>query len=208
MLDKQKQTLQKAKTRQGQRPLDRAPRDEAYMSFMMAAMLRGDRSQHHMIHSSFMPPAYRPCVTPVAELKRITIRDLQLETHHRGTYLLLQSLTPPNRMTGIMALMEDENGDAVLLQLYQQEDEEVRKATDIVNVGTVLLVKEPYFKVMGDGRYGLRVDHVSDILRVEGDENIPEAWRTGYRSGTSAESWKTQGNQAMSEGRYWDAIEE
>lgn len=54
-------------------------------------------------------------------------------------------------MKAIMALMEDESGEAIVLQLYQQEDGETRKATDIVNVGTILLVKEPNFKVMGDG---------------------------------------------------------
>jgi hypothetical protein len=41
-----------------------------------------------------------------------------------------------------------------MLQIYQQEDEKIRPATAIINTGTVLLVKEPYFKVMGDGEYG------------------------------------------------------
>ena len=46
-------------------------------------------------------------------------------------------------MTAIMAIVEDENGDVIMLQLYQQEDESARAAADIVNVSTILLVKEP-----------------------------------------------------------------
>jgi hypothetical protein len=81
-------------------------------------------------------------------------------------------------MTAIMAIMEDENGDAIMLQLYQQEDEDTRAAADIVDVGTLLLVKEPYFKVMGDGEYGLRVDHLSDIVHLERDDGrIPDVWQ-------------------------------
>ena len=54
-------------------------------------------------------------------------------------------------MKAIVALMEDESGEAIVLQLYQQEDGETRKAIDIVNVDTILLVKKPNFKIMGDG---------------------------------------------------------
>jgi hypothetical protein len=49
-------------------------------------------------------------------------------------------------MTAIMAIMEDENGDVIMLQLYQQEDEDTRAAAGIVDVGKLLLVKEPYLR--------------------------------------------------------------
>lgn len=210
MIDRQKQTLLEAKKRQGQRPRDRKSREEAYGSFMLALMLRRAKAEQHMIHSSFIPPAYPPCVTPIAQLRRIMIKDFQLETHHRDTCLLLRSITPPSRMTAIMALMEDENGDVMMLQLYQQEDEDTRAAMDIIDVGTLLLIKEPYFKVMGDGEYGLRVDHLSDIIHLEkNDDRIPDAWQPRLiEIERSAESLKRKGNQAIQEGRYWDAIKE
>ena len=59
-------------------------------------------------------------------------------------------MTLPYRMTAIMAVIGDCNWDAVKLQIYQQADEEVRKATDIINVGASIVGKEPYYKVMGD----------------------------------------------------------
>ena len=113
-------------------------------------------------------------------------------------------------MTAIMAVMEDENGDVILLQLYQQEDEGNRAAADIVNVGTILLVKEPYFKVMGDGEYGLRVDHLSDVIHLKRDDaRIPKAWQPrSVEIERSADLLKIKGNLFMKESRYWDAITE
>lgn len=209
-LKSQGQTLQNAKKRQGQQPHDRKSREVAYANFMLALMLRRNKEQLYQLHSSFTPPSYPPCVTPVAQLKPITIRDLRLETHHRGTYLLLRSISPPSRMTAIAALVEDENRDVILLQLYQQEDEDTREATDIVSVGTILLVKEPYFKVMADGEYGLRVDHLSDVIHINGeDPKIPAVLRPRLiEIEHSPESLKIRGNLAMSERRYWDAITE
>lgn len=210
LIDFQKQTLQKAKKRQGERPRDRQSREYTYSKFMVALMSSRNGEERHQVHSSFIPPAYLPCTTPMTELTYVAIKDLQLETHHRGSYLLLRSITPPSRMTAIMAVMEDENGDVVMLQLYQQLDEVERAAADIVNVGTILLVKEPYFKVMGDGEYGLRVDHLSDIIHLKRDDaRIPDAWQLRLiEVERSAESLKIKGNLSMMKSRYWDAISE
>jgi hypothetical protein len=212
LLKNQRLVLRKAKARQGQRPHDRKSRAVAEGEFMLSLMMQGFRvrpDDKNMMHSSFTPPAYLPCIAPIADLKPISIQDLQLEIHHRGTYLLLRSITPPSRMTAIMALMEDEIGDVVLLQLYQQEDEETRKARDVVNVGTIFLVKEPYFKVMADGEYGLRVDHVSDVITLSVDDTrIPQKWRPRLLEiGETAEALKIKGNEAIGEGRYRDAIQ-
>ena len=209
LIERQKKTLQEAKKRQGQRPRDRKSREHTYRKFM-AVLNLGGIEDHRLVHSSLIPPAYLPCTSPMAELRYIAIKDLQLETHHRGTYLLLRSITPPSRMTAIMAIMEDENGDVMMLQLYQQEDEGKRAAADVVNVGTILLVKEPYFKVMGDGEYGLRVDHLSDIVHIKRDyARIPKAWQPRkIESVPSAESLKIKGNLSMEKKRYWDPITE
>ena len=82
-------------------------------------------------------------------------------------------------MTGILALAEDGYEDVVMLQMYQQEEEVIREATDVVDIGTILMVKEPFFKVMASGEYGLRVDHLSDVVHVNNnDPLIPQAWHT------------------------------
>jgi hypothetical protein len=103
--------------------------------------------------------------------------------------------------------MEDETEDAILVQLYQQEDEVARKAADIIDVGTTLLIKEPYFKVMGDGEYGLRVDHLSDVVSLKRDDiKVPLKWKQRLTEIHTAEGWKLKGNVAMGEDRHRDAI--
>lgn len=208
VLKKYKQTLKEAKKRQGERPHDRKPRGYASMRFMLASMPLEENNASRFIHTSFIAPAYFPCITAVAELKHITIDELLLETHHRGTYILLRCITSPNRMTAIMVLAEDKNNDVVLLQIYQQENEESRPATDIANSGTVLLVKEPYYKIMSDGEYGLRVDHLSDIVHLRSDDvRIPPDWQPRViEVDRSAEALKLKGNLAMKEGKLWDSI--
>jgi len=101
-------------------------------------------------------------------------------------------------MTAIMGLFEDETGDVVLFLLHQQDDEGARKAVDIVDVGTVLLVKEPYFKCTSDGEYALRVDHLSDVVPLSEDSSmIPDAWRPRVTEMMrTAESLKLKGNAA------------
>lgn len=203
-------TLQEAKKRQGQRPHDGKTREQTYTNFMMLFKSRGIAHLKGVVSSSFISSSYLPCSTSTAELKPVAIKNLQLETHHRGTYLLLRSITLPYRMRAIMAVMEDENEDVILLHLYQQEDESDRSAADIINIGTVLLVKEPYFKVMGDGEYGIRVDHRSDVIHLKRDDaRIPKVWQPRLiEIQLSAESLKTQGNRSMGEKKYWDAVKE
>ncbi|KAF9740546.1 hypothetical protein PMIN06_001607 [Paraphaeosphaeria minitans] len=209
MLEVQRKTLQRARMRQGERPRDREPKEKMYLKFMMNHVaIKPTKQQQNLILSSFIPSAYLPCTEPLRGMRPITIQNLQLETHHRGTYLPLRVITPPQRMTAIMVLAEDSLADVVLLQLYQQEPENIREASHIVDDGMILLVKEPYFKVMASGDYGLRVDHLSDVIHVNPqDARIPESWRAwALPIRSSAQSLKMKGNTAMGEKRYWQAI--
>jgi hypothetical protein len=54
------------------------------------------------------------------------IRDLLLETHYRGTYFFLRTVTPPDKMTAIMAIAENKKKDILVLQLYYQEEDNKR----------------------------------------------------------------------------------
>jgi hypothetical protein len=64
-------------------------------------------------------------------------------------------------MTAVMAGVEDEEGSVLIIQLYNQEQE--LSGAQTLREGTVLVVKEPYVKVMADGDNGIRVDHLSDV---------------------------------------------
>jgi hypothetical protein len=131
------------------------------------------------------------------------IGDLLLETHHRGTYILVRSLTPQDRETAVMAIVEDEKGDALLVQLHHQVDDR----EPLVHEGTVMILKEPFLKVMLDGNYGLRVDHLSDVVfLLANDERIPAAWRRKPDHSGTALAWKTQGDKHFNRSEYRSAI--
>ncbi|KAH8642619.1 hypothetical protein IG631_00082 [Alternaria alternata] len=211
-IQQHRRVLQDAKKRHGQRPHDRKDRHVMLLEFMMASMSTAQRTgdkDTQNIHSSFIPPAYSPCTTALINLKPIKIEGLRLETHHRGKFLLLRVVTPPSRMTGILVLVEDEHGDVVILQLYQQEDEVSRPATSVVDEGTVIIVKEPFFKVTASGDYSLRVDHLSDIVFLNSDDTrIPQSWRPRLLEiGRSANTLKLKGNAHVGKGEHWQAIE-
>ncbi|KAH7356053.1 hypothetical protein BKA66DRAFT_515682 [Pyrenochaeta sp. MPI-SDFR-AT-0127] len=67
---------------------------------MLSLFSCAQRKRNHMIRTSLVPPAWRRCITP-------------LETHYRGNFLPLRVITPPDRMTGILVLVEDEIADVV-----------------------------------------------------------------------------------------------
>ena len=175
---------ERAAQRKGQAVRDHPPPQQLVSSFMMKLMARSYRPQpsEHTIATTQVPSPYPPCTNSVNDLKPIMISDMRLETHHRGKKIMLRVLTPPDRITAVMAIVEDKKGTAVLLQLYHQPDETIVPATEILNANMVYIVKEPFFKCVTDGTYSLRVDHPSDIIRLDGaDDRIPSRWRPSIR---------------------------
>jgi hypothetical protein len=207
-LRKQKRNLQNAQALKVQRPSWTASRPEVIMRFMLhRLMLKNTDAHPYVIRSSFVPPAYPPCTSQLSDLKKVMIKDLLVETHHRGSYLLLRTITPADRVTALIAIVEDEDGSTITIQLYNQET--TRPESDILGQGAVLAVKEPYLKVMSDGEYGLRVDHLSDVTFIPNhDMLVPSAWITDTGvSKMPAYDWRMKGNDLFNQSRYYRAIE-
>lgn len=94
VIEYQTNPLREAQKRRGQRPHDRISRDVTYSRFMENLKLLENTNTADVVNWSFVESAYPPCTSPLNELSQVAIRNLQLETHHRGTYLLLRSITP------------------------------------------------------------------------------------------------------------------
>lgn len=143
----------KANKRKGEQPKDRKPLDQLVAKQMMsyASMEFMKLQYRHTIRQSFIAASYLPSVATFEKLKKIFLKDLKLQTHHRGSYITLRVVTPAVVMTAVMAVLEDEKGDGVNFQLYHQSDHRDRPAEDAVKLGSVCIIKEPYFKVMNDG---------------------------------------------------------
>lgn len=155
LLAQQKAVLKNGSKRKGEQPKDKATRSQLVSQQMAMharmAIMKNDKQNLNMIYQSFVPPPYLPSVAPFGKLKKLYLKDLKLQTHHMDRFLLLRVVTPAVEMTAVMAVLEDETGDAVMLQLYQQEYQCDRKTEEMVKLNSVCIIKEPYFKVMNDG---------------------------------------------------------
>ncbi|KAL9597818.1 MAG: hypothetical protein Q9219_004895 [cf. Caloplaca sp. 3 TL-2023] len=212
LLQKQQVALQAASKRQGERPKDRKSHRQLIREFMprlISTTMMPQMGHRHFIHQSWVGLPYPPSVAPLETLKRCYLNELRLETHHRGFYLLLRAVTPPNTMTAVMAIVEDERYDGVMFQLFQQEDDGHRQGDIMVQKHHVFIVKEPYYKIMNDGDYGLRVDHVSDVIWLSpDDERIPLDWQAGITEvNKTAVILKEEGNLALKHGKLREAAE-
>ncbi|KAL3465439.1 hypothetical protein BJX64DRAFT_297184 [Aspergillus heterothallicus] len=202
LLENQKRTLQNAASRKGQKPTKTKSREQIIMEYMFHRMqMSKNPVNSQILQSSFVPPAYPPSVAELSSLKKIRIKDLTLETHHRGTYILLRAVTPTDIMTAIMAVVEDEDGEVLVLPIYNQE--KILSSDGRFTEGAVMLVKEPYLKLMAHGDPGIRVDHLSDIRFLsDHDPLVPAPWKRTPESAQSADSWKATGNSHFSKGEY------
>ena len=146
LLQMQKAALQANIKRKGERPRDKKPLKQLIDNFTVSALqqtmmvAKQDRQFH--LHQSWVAFPYPPSEASLKSLQPLLIKDLQLETHHRGFYILLRAATPANVMTAVMAVMEDKNGDGVVLQLYHQKAYDDRTTGDMMEKGFVCVVKE------------------------------------------------------------------
>ncbi|KAG5752170.1 hypothetical protein H9Q70_005179 [Fusarium xylarioides] len=201
---------ERAARRKGQAVRDHPPSQQLVSSFLMKLMANSYRPQldENTIATTQVPAPYPPCIYSANDLEPIMISDMRLETHHRGKKIMLRVLTPPDRMTAVMAIVEDENGIAVLLQLYHQPEETIVPATEILSPNMVCILKEPFFKCAADGTYSLRVDHPSDIIRLDGaDDRIPSHWRPSMViSGENGTEIRKRGNDAVQVKKWAEAL--
>lgn len=198
---------EKAALRKGQKPRDHPPPHFLVQSFLRSKM--ADVNGSGTYATSQIPAPYLPCTLPASELKPITISQMKLEVHHRLHSIVVRLLTPPNRLTAVMAIVEDEEGTAVLLQLYHQAPEEVVPAAKVLMPDGLLLLKEPFFKASTDGSYSLRADHVNDVLLLdETDDLVPLKWRKSPKAVAAtltSTQLRVRGNEAVGKKEWFEA---
>ncbi|CZT13036.1 related to TPR domain protein [Rhynchosporium graminicola] len=209
ILETYKSRLEAARAREGEVPNDRPARSELEREHMAQYESEVGKPGAKGMRAAVVGESYLPSVSPLLELKKTMISNLALETHHRGFYLILRFFVPPIRVMSIISLVEDEAGNALTFSLYQQECKDLKTAGDILKKGSVILLKEPYFKCVGDGGYGIRVDHPTDIIWLANDDpRIPSAWKMCEKDNMkSVEEWKQEGNIHVNEGRFREAIQ-
>jgi hypothetical protein len=105
-------------------------------------------------------------------------------------------------------VVEDEKGDAALLDLYYQLGPRLPRTAEAKEMPPtgVYVVKEPFFHISRCGDYVIRVDHPSDIVWLpDNDDRVPSVWRDQVR-GKTVKDWRLEGTAAFQAGCYREAI--
>ena len=129
---RQKAYVDEVEDHEGGIPCDRKSRIQLVAGFMLSYRLYGGAKRPESvigIYQALCGSPYPPSYAPFSSLEKVYIQDLHLQIHHRGKYVMLRRVTPTLHMTAAMAIGEDEKGDAVLLQIWHQEDNERSKGT-------------------------------------------------------------------------------
>ncbi|KAI0875657.1 hypothetical protein GGS24DRAFT_515289 [Hypoxylon argillaceum] len=159
------------------------------------------------IYTSRIPPAYAPSVRLVDDLISIPISQMELQRHYRGKKVILRVMTPQIAMASNLAIVEDEDGTAVLLQLCNQQSRTTTDVEDLLRPNMVLIVKEPFLEFTGFGEHSIRLDHISDVVWLKNtDPRIPLKWKDqGSKTETSAVI-REHGNAAVQK-KQWAKAE-
>ncbi|KAH8845485.1 hypothetical protein MCOR27_007106 [Pyricularia oryzae] len=212
MLKEQKVKLVEALAHKGKKPPDslRRSRKTLKQEFTMAALSKSMRNfmgQRDHIRACFIGAAYPPCTLPLSTLVPIMIRDLRLETQHRGRVLIVRAFCHPTKLTSIQNAIEDELGDVDRLAIYNLP--QTVEPDAVLPQGAVVAIKEPYYKRTADGGLFVRVDHPSDFVRLRpGSSIIPDSLATHKtKADPSVLELKEDGNTAFKNGKFEAAID-
>lgn len=208
LLQQARESHLKSKQNSGKKVLLYPTRAEIMAFFTpLFAHMEAKRSAASTSSTAHLPARYLPCARPSDELKPIFISEMTLETHHLGLKILLRHCTEACRLTALLVVAEDERETPILVQMYHQPEENVIPSQQLLKQGMVLLLKEPYFKQTAVGAYVLRVDHVSNVIWLHGDdERIPLACMPRIIELDSAGS-RLEGNNHFNKKEWGSALE-
>lgn len=119
-----------------------------------------------------------------------------MENHHEDKYLVLRTIVQPYPGAGTITIVEDQYGSVDKMALYNQGNSTILQS---IPKGSVVLVKEPYYRFSGDNDFMLCIDHPSDIVLLRqgpDDALIPDIFRAVPEFDTAA-GWKAAGDRAF-----------
>lgn len=202
MMENWHEMLVEAQKRKGERP-QTSSRHELVKNYSRVREMKEGIKPEVLIAT----PAYPPCTTSLDKLTKVMVDDLRLETHYRGSYILLRSIAPPDRNAAVFSVAEDERGSVLMFFLHNQTKD--RAPDEILGEGTVFIVKEPYLKLTVGENYVLRVDYVTDLVYLSMEDPLmPAAWRQAcHNKFANAKDMKDKGNEHFHKNRYYAAID-
>ncbi|KAG4430492.1 hypothetical protein IFR05_014016, partial [Cadophora sp. M221] len=160
------------------------------------------------IREFVLPVAYAPSSLSLDELQKISLKDLKLETHHRGGFITGRTIVTPYHCSETVTIIEGDDDDVVTL-ILGFEDSLYSGNTYSLPINSTVAIKEPYCKYNGDRDFVIRVDHPSDIAVLRGDDPTVSMIMQ-FASGSieiTPTQWRNAGDKAYLEKEYSSAIE-
>ncbi|KUJ15993.1 SET domain-containing protein, partial [Mollisia scopiformis] len=149
---------------------------------------------------------YPPCTVSVQDLKPMNLSDLRMETHHRGHVLTVRRVAPVVKLVASSwtVVEEESSGETERLEISLHKS---NHGQEILDLGSLFQIKEPYFTLNDEGGPTIRIDHPSDLfctdtLPTGSSGSSPEGHgESGYsESGQkTARDFKEEGNAALKE---------
>ncbi|PNP58402.1 hypothetical protein FNYG_15065 [Fusarium nygamai] len=143
---------------------------------------------------------YPPSTAKIADLQPMAIKDLRMETHHRGSFLALRRVSPVCILqASSWAVVKGQSSDEVeRLEVFLHTSQ---YGSNTLEIASDLVIKEPYYTLNAQGECTIRIDHPSDLMVIAISES-PESWRDkGRHSGrpdlVSPSDYKMKGNDAL-----------
>ena len=103
----------------------------------------------------------------IQELKPILLRDMFVNKIHHGKYLECRIVEAPFTIQAVHCLIVDNDGQLERLSLYNCfTEEQLKNLPEFLPIGTHLIIKEPYLKLLasGNNEFNIRCDSPTDII--------------------------------------------
>jgi tetratricopeptide (TPR) repeat protein len=174
--------------------------------------LKARNSQPDAIVAFAVGNPYPPCAVLLENLQPMKMSDLRMDTHHRGRVLTVRRLAPVVKLVAYSwtIVQEESSDDTERLEVLLHKS---KYGQDILESGSLIKVKEPYFTLSDQGEPTLRIDHPSDLLiyidshpneshftsnkEVGDSENASVATAPTDLAAKTAKKWKEEGNAAL-----------
>ncbi|KIO27494.1 hypothetical protein M407DRAFT_23307 [Tulasnella calospora MUT 4182] len=195
-------------------PFVAKPRTQLLVSFEFnrRQVLRQENEHAAQMKQTIIGTEIHVSKIPLEQLERVSLQQMDVRKTHKGKYLLCRIITFPVRMFSVHVLVEDVNGDACLMELYNYPGT-IGASPQLIEalfpVGSILAIREPTLKSAAHGGDPLlRVDCPSNVVWLEHDDKklLGVKWDTGDqvhhspRLPSTEEEWKKQGNSHYQNG--------
>jgi len=128
---------------------------------------------------------------------------------HQGKFLLCRILAPWLKMTAIMNVVDDPEGlYAVRLSIYNYAKS--KENIELSFCGSVLAVRNHWFKSTADGGYSVRCDNPEDVVAIKDEVFGNVQWKSRMpeeKVMNSSEDCRMTGNALYGKKRFSEAVD-